>query len=57
MKLTIPFDVEIRGTATSSYTDEHIDRRLAVLAGRTDAEAERERKYLTALKAKRKERQ
>ena len=57
MKFTIPFDVEIRGTASSTYTDEDIDRRLATLAGRTDAEAERERKYLTELKAKRKERQ
>jgi hypothetical protein len=42
-------DVEIRGRAESRYDLGTIERRLAVLAGRTDAEAVRERAFLRSL--------
>ena len=49
--MRLGIDVEIRGRAESRYDLGTIERRLAVLAGRTDGEAERERAFLLALLA------
>jgi len=55
MHFEIGFDVEIHATATSSYSDEVIDRRLADLRNRADGQdAKQEIEYLERLKAKRK---
>jgi len=43
-------NVEVRIKATSQFTVETIDRRLAAIAGRTDPEAEREREFLARVR-------
>ena len=54
--MRLGIDVEIRGRAESRYDLATIERRLAVLAGRTDGEAERERAFLLALREETKKR-
>ena len=49
--MRLGIDVEIRGRAESRYDLGTIERRLAVLASRTDAEAVREREFLERLRA------
>jgi hypothetical protein len=49
--ITLPIKVEVKGKASSSYDEDMIDRRLAILKDRTDAAAEEERVFLRALKA------
>ena len=55
MKLTIPFNVEVRANASSQYDHATIERRLAVLAGRDDEAALREVAYLRALMDRRRD--
>lgn len=50
MQLEIPIDVKVTAQASSHFTREMIDARLAVLAGREDRSAVEERKYLERLK-------
>ena len=52
MMLTIPIDVEVKAKATSQYDATTIERRMAVLADRTDDAAVREVEYLMGLLAK-----
>jgi hypothetical protein len=52
VRLTIPFKVELKGTATSRYDAAVIDRRLEVLAGRDDEAARAERAFLEGLRAR-----
>jgi hypothetical protein len=49
--ITLPIKVEVKGKASSSYDEDMIDRRLAILKDRTDAAAEEERVVQRALKA------
>ena len=49
MNLNVPFNVEVRAKASSSYDDATIERRLAVLAERDDDDARREETYLREL--------
>jgi hypothetical protein len=51
MSVVLPIKVEVRGKASSSYDAETIDRRLAVLAGRTDPAAVDEIAFLEKVKA------
>jgi hypothetical protein len=51
MDVTLPVKVEVRGQASSSYDEATIDRRLAVLAGRTDQAAVEEIAFLEKVKA------
>lgn len=53
MKLEIPFNVEVRGEASSSFTLEHIEDRLTVLRLRDDDAAREEIVYLERVKEER----
>ena len=50
MRVELPIRVEWRGKASSSFTRETIDKRLAVIASRDDDEARREREFLERVK-------
>lgn len=52
MTITLSINPEIKGRASSSYTLENIDRRLAELRQRDDEQAREEIAYLERLKAK-----
>lgn len=51
MRLLLPIKVELKGKAHSIYDEDTIDRRLAVIAERTDQAAEEERAFLEKLRA------
>jgi hypothetical protein len=51
MHVTLPVKVEVHGQASSSYDEATIDRRLAVLAGRTDQATVEEVAFLEKVKA------
>lgn len=46
MKFEIPIEVQVRAVASSKFTRETVERRLAELNGRDDTESRRERVYL-----------
>lgn len=51
MNLSIPFDVEMKGQASSTYTADQINQRLLVLKGqRATEETKREIEYLEKLR-------
>ena len=52
MNLMLPLKFEVRAKASSTFTLENIESRLAVLAGRTDSQSIEERDYLVKLKAR-----
>ncbi len=53
MNFCIPLKLDIKAKSSSSYNDQHIEARLANLAGRTDEEAQREIAFLKELQARR----
>ena len=52
LSISIPLNVEVRATCSSTFTVETIDRRLEALSGREDADAIHEREYLLRLRKK-----
>jgi hypothetical protein len=52
MQFPLQLELDVRAAGSSSYTRELIEKRLALLAQRTDAEAQRERQYLLELKSR-----
>jgi len=49
MNINIPIEIEVRAKASSHYTEELIEARLAALEGLSDSSTDREREYLLTL--------
>lgn len=52
MNITIPFEVEVSGTGTSTFTKQHVQNRLLTLKGKReqDEETRREIEFLEKLR-------
>jgi hypothetical protein len=52
MQFPLELEVQVIASASSGYTPELIDKRLALLAGRADEQARQEQQFLLELKRK-----